>query len=311
MLASQHSVPPQESSHIDRDHSQSPIVTPSMHEAPIAAGGTHAGTAGSRPAIVVTGASEGIGLALADRFAAKTGYSVVMIARRSEPLQAAARTIAERHRITAIPLSLDITRSDAAAMIAATLASHGLHAEILINNAGVGLGGEFAGHDEAAIANLVDLNVRALTMLTRHFLTGMIARRSGGIINVGSLGGFAPGPYQAAYYASKAYVAALTRALSDETAGMGVHLCVVTPGPVETAFHARMGANESFYRKLMPAMTAEAVARATWRGWRLGFRVIQPGLFTPVLSILMRITPWLLLVPIVGWLLQKRYAGKR
>ncbi len=264
----------------------------------------------SRPALVVTGASEGIGLAIAGVFAAKTGHPVMMIARRSEPLEAAARSITDRHGVTTIPLALDITGTDAAQIIETTLAAHGLHAEILINNAGVGLGGTFAGHDEATIANLIDLNVRALTLLTRHFLIGMLARRSGGIINVGSLGGFAPGPYQAAYYASKAYVASLTRALSDETAGSGVHLCVVTPGPVETAFHARMGANESFYRKLMPAMTADAVAHATWRGWRLGFRVIQPGLFTPLLSILMRITPWLLLVPIVGWLLQKRYAVK-
>jgi len=255
----------------------------------------------------VTGASEGIGLALAGIFAAKTSLPVVMIARRGEPLEAAARVIADRHGVTAIPLSLDVTLADAVAVIEGKLSSNGLHAEILINNAGVGLGGGFADHDPAAIANLVDLNVRALTLLSRHFLTGMLVRRSGGIINVGSLGGSAPGPYQAAYYASKAYVASLTRALSEETAGRGVHFCVVTPGPVETAFHARMGANAAFYRKLMPAMTAEAVARATWRGWRLGFRVIQPGHFTPLLSVLMRVTPWLLLVPIVGWLLQKRY----
>lgn len=246
-------------------------------------------------------------MAIAGIFAAKTALPVLMIARRSEILEAAARAIADRHGVETIPLSLDATRADAAAIIEDTLAAHGLHPEILINNAGVGLGGGFASHDEAAIANLIDLNVRGLTLLTRHFLTGMLARRSGGIINIGSLGGFAPGPYQAAYYASKAYVAALTRALSEETRGTGVHLCVVTPGPVETAFHARMGANESFYRKLMPAMTADAVARATWRGWRLGLRVIQPGLFAPILSILMRVTPWLLLVPIVGWLLRKRY----
>ncbi len=260
--------------------------------------------------MVVTGASEGIGLALTDIFAAKTALPVLMIARRSEPLEAAARTISERHEVETIPLPLDVTRADAATLIESSLAANGLHAEIFINNAGVGLGGEFVGHDAAVIANLIDLNVRGLTLLTRHFLPGMLERRSGGIINISSLGGYAPGPYQAAYYASKAYVTSLTRALSEEAARSGVHLCVVTPGPVETAFHARMGANEAFYRKLIPGMTAAAVARATWRGWRFGFRVIQPGIFTPFLSILMRITPWLLLVPIVGWLLQKRYAAK-
>ena len=80
---------------------------------------------------------------------------------------------------------------------------------------------------------------------------------------------------------------------------------------MNTQFHARMGANTALYRYLMPAMTAQAVARSAWRGWRLGFRVIQPGLFTPALSLLMRVTPWLLLVPIVGTLLRKRYAGSR
>lgn len=234
-----------------------------------------------------------------------------MIARRAEPLEAAARQVAESHGVVTIPLPLDVTAPDAAARIDETLASHHLNAEILINNAGIGLGGEFVGHAESEIARLIDTNIRALTLLTRHFLPGMIERRTGGIINVGSLGGFAPGPYQAAYYASKAYVVSLSRALSRETAGTGVHVCSVNPGPVATEFHARIGAGTSLYRYLLPALSADAVARATWRGWRLGFRVIHPGLFTPLLSILMRITPWLILVPLVGWLLRKRYVGSR
>lgn len=273
----------------------------------MASGASPAGGAQRRPAIVVTGASEGIGLCLAHRFAAGTHQTVVMIARRAEPLEAAARQVAERNGIETIPVALDVSAPDAADRIEAVLNARDLYAEILINNAGIGLGGDFTAQPEAGIAQLIDLNVRALSVLTRRFLPGMIERRSGGIINVASLGGFAPGPYQAAYYASKAYVVSLTRALAYETAGTGAHVCVVTPGPVETAFHARMGANTALYRYLMPAMTAQAVARSTWRGWRLGFRVIQPGLFTPALSLLMRVTPWLLLVPIVGTLLRKRY----
>lgn len=259
-----------------------------------------------RPCVIVTGASEGIGLALAHRFAAGTRLPIVMIARRPEPLAAAARAVAERNRIEAIPLPLDLTDRDAAERIEAALRERGLHAEILINNAGVGLAGDFAGHEEAAIAALLDLNVRALSLLARRFLPAMIERRRGGIINIASLGGFAPGPYQAAYYASKAYVVSLSRALARETAGTGVHVCVVAPGPVDTQFHARMGADASLYRYLMPAMSADAVARSAWRGWRLGMRVIHPGPLTPLTSMLMRLTPWLLLVPIVGWLLRKR-----
>ena len=273
------------------------------------AGVSLTGGARLRPAVVVTGASEGIGLAVAHRFAAGTGCAVVMIARRAEPLEAAAREVAARNAVAAIPLALDVTDADAADRIARTLAENNLFADILINNAGIGLGGDFTSHGESEIARLIDLNVRALSLLTRRFLPAMQRRRSGGIVNIASLGGFAPGPYQAAYYASKAYVVSFTRALAHETGGSGVHVCVVTPGPVETAFHARMGANHAVYRYLMPAKSADAVARATWRGWRIGLRVIQPGIFTPVLSILMRVTPWLLLVPIVGWLLRQRYAA--
>ena len=103
---------------------------------------------------------------------------------------------------------------------------------------------------------LVDLNVRALTRLTRHFLPGMRQRGRGGILNVASLGGYAPGPNQAAYYASKAYVLSLTEAIAAETAGEGVRVCALAPGPVDTAFHARMGAENAFYRYLVPPASA-------------------------------------------------------
>lgn len=262
-----------------------------------------------RPAVVVTGASEGIGFAIARRFAA-AGHPVLLIARRAEPLAAATRDIAGRGGGTAHALPLDVTAPDAATRIEAELVRLGLYADILVNNAGIGLGGPFAEHDAAGIAQLIDLNVRALSLLTRHFLPQMISRRRGGVVNVASLGGFAPGPYQAAYYASKAYVLSLSRALASEVAGTGAHVCVVTPGPVETEFHARMGADTAPYRYLMRAMSADAVARATYRGWRLGFRVIQPGLFTPVISLAMRVMPWLILVPIVGMLLGARYTRK-
>ena len=271
-------------------------------------GAATAGGAPTRPAIVVTGASEGIGLAIAHRFAA-TGHAVLMIARREDLLEAAARDLGRHRNVEAIALALDVTAADAGARIEAALALHGLHADILVNNAGIGLGGDFLHHGEAEIISLINLNVLALSLLTRRFLPAMIARRSGGIINVASVGGFAPGPYQAAYYASKAYVISLTRALAQEVCGQGVGVCVVTPGPIATAFHAKMGADTAFYRYLLPALGAEAVARATWRGWHLGFRVIQPGLLTPILTLLMRLTPWLVLVPIVGFLLHKRYPG--
>jgi short-subunit dehydrogenase len=263
-----------------------------------------------RPAVVVTGASEGIGLAIAHRFAAG-GHVVVMIARSAEPLAAAVEAVKRRGTGPAFALPLDVATEDAGARIEAELRRLGLYADLLVNNAGSGLGGPFVEHDPARIAALLDLNVRALTLLTRRFLPAMIARGQGGVINIASLGGYTPGPWQAAYYASKAYVVSLSRALASEVRGTGVRVCVVTPGPVDTAFHARMGADTAPYRYLMPALSAEAVARATWRGWLMGFRVIQPGLLTPLLSLLMRVTPWLVLVPIVGLLLGVRYTTRK
>ena len=101
-----------------------------------------------------------------------------------------------------------------------------------------------AKQDPLLLSNLTELNVTALTRLTRTFLPDMLVRGRGGIINVASLGGFTPGPYQAAYYASKAYVIALTRALAHENRGMGVRFAVVAPGPVNTKFHAKMDAGK-------------------------------------------------------------------
>ena len=172
--------------------------------------------AGLRPMAVVTGGSEGIGYALARRFAA-TGRAVMLIARRPEPLERAAAAIRADFKVEAVALPLDVTAPDAIAAIDRALAEHGAYADVLVNSAGIGLAGPFHAHAPEDVMRLVDLNVRALTALTRHYLTGMRARGRGGILNLASLGGFTPGPYQAAYYASKAYVISLTEAIAAET----------------------------------------------------------------------------------------------
>ena len=111
----------------------------------------------------------------------------------------------------------------------------------------------------------------------RHALPAMLARGEGGIINVASLGGLVPGPNQAAYYASKAYVVSLTRAVATENAGRGVRLMALAPGPVDTGFHRAMGAELSFYRQLMIALSPEQTARAAYRGYMLGLHLVVPG----------------------------------
>jgi hypothetical protein len=258
-----------------------------------------------KPVVVVTGASRGIGLALARRFA-QARHDVALIARNAGPLEEAAAEIARDFPVKAFALPLDITQADAPRELDRRLAERGLYLDVLVNNAGSGLSGPFETHDEADVMRLLDLNVAALTRLMRHALPGMLARARGGILNVASLGGLAPGPYQAAYYASKAYVISLTEAVGYESAGAGVRLSVLAPGPVDTGFHAAMDAEHSFYRQLIFALSPEGTARAAYRGYVLGSRLIVPGVMNKVLAVALRILPHTLLLPLIGWLLRPR-----
>ncbi len=259
------------------------------------------------PAVVVTGASEGIGLALARRFIEK-GHSVVLVARgeagltaavqRLSPLKAPGRTVSF--------VVLDVTRHDAYGQLVAELAKNNLFIEVLVNNAGMGLAGSFASHTSSEVDDLVRLNVAAVSRLMHAAIADMRARGHGHIINVASLGGYVPGPYQAAYYASKAYVISLSEAVDAELRGSGVRVSVVAPGPVDTGFHKSMGADDAFYRRLLPSMTPDQVARSVYRGYRLGLRVIVPGLVNRFMSVAVRVLPHPIVVPLIGWLLKPR-----
>jgi short-subunit dehydrogenase len=260
---------------------------------------------GLRPVTVVTGGSEGIGFELARRFAL-AGDGVMLIARRPDPLARAAADIRAEAKVDVIVLPLDITDIDAVAKIEAALASHGAYADVVVNNAGIGLSGPFHAHASADVLQLVDLNVRALTRLTHHFLPGMRMRGRGGILNVASIGGYAPGPNQAAYYASKAYVLSLSEAIAAETAGEGVRVCALAPGPVNTRWHEKAGAQNAFYRSFVPPASARSVAWAGYVGFRLGLRVTVPGLVNPFMALAMRIMPHRIVIPIIGMLLRPR-----
>lgn len=260
--------------------------------------------AGLRPMVVVTGGSEGIGYALARRFAA-AGNEVMLVARRAEPLERAAAAISAELKVAAVAVPADVTAPDALATIDRALAYHRAYADILVNSAGIGLAGPFHAQAGEDVMRLIDLNVRALTALTRHYLPGMRQRGRGGILNLASLGGYTPGPYQAAYYASKAYVISLTEAIAAETVGEGVRVCALAPGPVLTAWHERAGAGDAAYRHLLP-MSAASVARAGYLGYMLGLRVVVPGLVSPFLALVLRIMPHAITVPIVRWLLKPR-----
>jgi short-subunit dehydrogenase len=255
--------------------------------------------------VVVTGGSEGIGYELARRFA-RDGHDVMLVARRAEPLKQAAARIRTAFGVEALAVPADVTAPGATAAIDAALAAHGAYADVLVNSAGIGLAGPFHAQSPDDLTRLIDLNVRALTQLMRHYLPGMRLRGRGGLLNLASLGGYTPGPYQAAYYASKAYVISLTEAIAAETAGEGVRACVLAPGPVDTAWHERAGAETALYRSLVPPASAASVARAGYLGYLLGLRVVVPGLLNPFLALALKLLPHRLMVPFIAWLLKPR-----
>lgn len=264
----------------------------------------------SKPAVVVTGASAGIGLALARKFLEK-GHNVVLLARGQERLSVAAeglRQVAGNDR-KVIAISLDVTGESAYALLLQQLCSSGWHVDVFINNAGLGLGGAFADQSVEAVDSLVALNVAAVTRLVHHAIADMRQRGGGHIINVASLGGCVPGPYQAAYYASKAFVLSLSEALTQELAGSGIRVSVVAPGPVDTGFHAAMGARTALYRLLLPSSSPEQVAASVYRGYRLGLRVIVPGMLSRIMMVALRVMPHPISVPMIGWMLKPRGWG--
>lgn len=260
---------------------------------------------GKRPALLVTGGSDGIGRAIACELSGPD-RTTFLIARDAARLERAAKEIAQRTDAPCLTLPLDIRRPDAPDHIRAALTAHDLYADILVNSAGIGTTGEFQSEAPDDIDAVTDLNVTALTRLTRAFLPEMLVRGRGGIINIASLGGFLPGPYQAAYYATKAHVISLTRAIAWENRGRGVRITVVAPGPVNTAFHARAHAETSLYRRIMPAVSPDTVARATRRGYALGLGIIVPGVFPTLLSLAVRILPGALTIPAMAFLLKPR-----
>ncbi|HTM03756.1 MAG TPA: SDR family oxidoreductase [Vicinamibacterales bacterium] len=222
-------------------------------------------------AALVTGASSGIGRALAREFAAH-GFDVVLVARREEALRDVSREIKGRVHLVA----MDLAGQGAGTALADEVQRRGIQVDVAVNNAGFGLQGEFSALPLDRQLEMIQLNVTTLTELTRRLLPGMLERRSGGILNVASTAAFQPGPLMAVYYATKAYVLSFTEAITEELAGRGVKISCLCPGPTHSEFAARadMQGTPLFRGRVMDA---ETVARAGYEGWMAGEAVIVPG----------------------------------
>jgi short-subunit dehydrogenase len=223
---------------------------------------------------LVTGASAGIGAELARVFAAN-GHRVALVARREDRLAALARELSAKGGPAPLVIACDLAAPDGADRIAAALAEAGVEIEYLINNAGFGLFGKAAELDRAEQLDMVTVNIRSLTDLSLRFADQLIRNR-GGILNLGSVAGFLPGPGMAVYYASKAYVNSFSEALHKELAPRGVRVTVLCPGPVPSEFQARAGFRPGIDSALLE-VSPRAVAEAGYRGLMAGKRAVLPG----------------------------------
>jgi short-subunit dehydrogenase len=237
---------------------------------------------------LITGASAGIGRELARVFAAK-GHRLAPVDRRGDGLELLAREIADAGGTAPILIACDLQHRDAGEMISAGLAAAEVEVEFVVNNAGYGLFGRAAELDLAEQLGIIAVNILALTDLSLRFSDSLIRHR-GGILNLGSLTAFLPGPGMAVYHASKAYVLSFSEALHQELAPHGVRVTTLCPGSVSSEFQARAGIKGGFEHAILNVSAAE-VAQAGYRALMANKRIVLPGFGTNIIPFLLRLFP--------------------
>lgn len=238
---------------------------------------------------LITGASSGLGREFARLFAA-AGYDIVLVARRRQELDALAAELPPRHGIRARVLVEDLADPMAPSRIFDHLKSEDVQISMLVNNAGFGEKGSFAVLGEKRQMDMLQVNIAALTHLTRLFLPGMLGRRQGRILNVASTAAFLPGPNMAVYFATKAFVLSFSEAIAEEVRGGGVTVTCLCPGPTETGFAAAAHMEDSLLFKL-GTMKAAEVAEAGFDGMMQGRRLIVPGWKNKISAASVRFSP--------------------
>jgi hypothetical protein len=246
---------------------------------------------------LITGASAGIGTELARVFASH-GHRVALVARRADRLTALAAEIEAAGGSKPIVIACDLEQLDAGDRIAAALTAADVEVEYVVNNAGFGLFGNAVELDRAEQLNIIAVNIRAMTDLSLRFSDSLIRLR-GGILNVGSIAGFLPGPGMAVYYASKASVLSFTEALRCELAGRGVRVTVVCPGPVPSEFQQRAGYTPGFDSAVLNVSAAD-VAKQGYSGLMANKRAVLPGLGIKIVPFMLRLFPRGFILAAVG-----------
>ncbi len=262
-------------------------------------------TSPHRTTALVTGASMGIGLELARQFAMH-GHDLILVARHRETLETVSEMLEAQHGVSATVMVADLSDPNAPAALFDEVRNSAIHIDFLINNAGFGLGGEFSDTDGKRELDMIQVNIAALTHLTKLFLPGMLERRAGGIMQVASTAAFQPGPLMAVYYATKAYVLSFSQALSEELRGTGVTVTALCPGPTATNFAdtALMSNSRLFVHAGMAS--ASDVARYGYAAMMRGKRIAIPSVRDRVMVQVVRLAPRAMVTRIVKAIQQNR-----
>ncbi len=238
---------------------------------------------------LITGASAGLGAEYAKLFAADQ-HDVVLVARRRDRLEALAAELTKAHGVTAHVIAADLGAADGAQRVIDEVKKLGVEIDFLVNNAGFGTSGAFAELEAARELEMVAVNVTVLVTLTRAFLPGMIARKRGRVLNIGSTAGFQPGPFMSVYYASKAFVNLFTEGLAYELRGTGVTATVSCPGATATEF-AGVAGNASSRLFKMGAASASTVALQGYRAMLAGKPMVVHGFKNKFAIQMLRVSP--------------------
>jgi short-subunit dehydrogenase len=244
---------------------------------------------GSKKTALVTGASSGIGMEFA-RIFARAGYDLALAARNREKLEELAVELERNAGVHVNVVPIDLAQTDSAEALFKKTGELGLTIDVLVNNAGFSVAGEFLAAQPRGLREMLELNIVTLTELTRLYLPGMVERKSGGIINLGSVGSFYSTPLSAGYCATKAFVLSFSEAIAEEVTGTGVTITALCPGATRTGFAARAGIETSVMFKA-GAADARSVAEAGYRGFVRGKRVVVPGFMNRLLVFSGRFTP--------------------
>jgi short-subunit dehydrogenase len=249
---------------------------------------------------LVTGASSGIGAAIAKELASR-GYSVTLVARREERLQSLATELASEYGVSAEAIGCDLGDPAGRGRLADDLIARGRAVEVLVNNAGFGLQADFAISPRERMVDMVRINVEAVVDLSSRFLTGMIERGRGSVINIASTAAFQPLPGSAVYAATKSFVLSFSEAVNEELRGSGVSLTAVCPGPVKTEFTDVAGVGGIEDRTPGAAwMSAEDVARHAVDGAEHGKRVVVPGALNRATALAGHYSPRSVALPLIS-----------